>query len=343
MAAEPVYYELNDFLQGAKRNPNKCVNKGKTFKCVGYEEIEGAIFNTNTNHYYAYVRNSYSESYAEFACDSFYVKDANGVEKIVCGEVTTVKDVECNSLSDDIKISDYDELGILVDEKSVRNGDASLCRNAFHFQYGNDEGKDYAGLNDKNTALYDFKQNGKFSKDINRVLMEVAGLQTTGKTVLGGRRGKADGGFSEGYNENHAEGGSDGIGDGLGGLLGGGGGGIATKAKGSIKTPSERDVNMGAGVGSRSAADIMKVVRQRTPGLRHIYNKFLKHRPGFAGKVTLKITIAPDGEVSKISVASSTTGYKDFDGEIKSAVSRWKFGKVKSGNTTMTIPFDFSE
>ncbi|SHK87314.1 TonB family C-terminal domain-containing protein [Fibrobacter sp. UWEL] len=59
--------------------------------------------------------------------------------------------------------------------------------------------------------------------------------------------------------------------------------------------------------------------------------------------MTLNITIAPDGDVSKISVASSTTGYSEFDGEIKSAVSRWKFSKVKSGNTTVTIPFDFSE
>lgn len=188
-------------------------------------------------------------------------------------------------------------------------------------------------------GAYDLMKNQKFSKDIDKVLKDVAGLQTTGKTVLGGRRGKADGGFNEGY----AEGGSGGIGDGLAGLLGGGGGGIATKAKGSIKTPSERDIDMGAGGGSRSAADIMKVVRQRTPGLRHIYNKFLKKKPGFQGKVTLKFTIAPGGEIISISIASSTTGYGEFDGEVKSAVSRWKFSKVKSGNTTVTIPFTFSE
>ena len=188
-------------------------------------------------------------------------------------------------------------------------------------------------------AAYDLMKNQKFTKDIDKVLKDVAGLQTTGKTVLGGRRGKADGGFDEGY----AEGGSGGIGDGLAGLLGGGGGCIATKAKGSIKTPSERDIDMGAGGGSRSAADIMKVVRQRTPGLRHIYNKFLKKKPGFQGKVTLKFTIAPGGEVISISIASSTTGYGEFDGEIKSAVGRWKFSKVKSGNTTVTIPFTFSE
>ena len=188
-------------------------------------------------------------------------------------------------------------------------------------------------------AAYDLMKNQKFTKDIDKVLKDVAGLQTTGKTVLGGRRGKADGGFNEGY----AEGGSGGIGDGLAGLLGGGGGGIATKAKGSIKTPSMRDIDMGAGGGSRSAADIMKVVRQRTPGLRHIYNKCLKKKPGFQGKVTLRFTIAPGGEIISISNVSSTTGYPEFDNEIKNAVSRWTFSKVKSGNTTVTIPFTFSE
>ena len=135
----------------------------------------------------------------------------------------------------------------------------------------------------------------------------------------------------------------DGVGDGLAGLLGGGGGGVSTKAKGSIKTPSERDIDMGAGGGIRSKSEIQKVVQQRTPGLRHTYNRFLKKKPGFSGKVTLKFTIAPGGEITSISIASSTTGFSEFDNEIKSAVSRWKFGTVKSGNTTVSIPFTFSE
>ena len=176
---------------------------------------------------------------------------------------------------------------------------------------------------------YDLMKNQKFSKDIDKVLNDVAGLQTTGKSQLGGRRGKADGGSNEGY----AEGG---IGDGLAGLLGG-------KAKGSIKTPSERDIDMGAGDGSRGKAEIMKVMRQRTPGLRHTYNKFLKKRPGFSGRVTLKFTIAPGGEIISISIASSTTGYAEFDNEIKNAVSRWTFGVIKSGITTVTLPFTFAE
>jgi TonB family protein len=195
-----------------------------------------------------------------------------------------------------------------------------------------------AQTNKANYGAYDLMKDQKFTKDIDKVLKDVAGLQTTGKTVLGGRRGKTDGGFNEGY----AEGGSGGIGDGLAGLLGGSGG-IATKTHGSMKTPSERDIDMGAGGGSRSAADIMKVVRQRTPGLRHSYNKFLKQKPGFSGKVTLRFTIAPGGDIISISIASSTTGYDEFDNDIKKTVSLWTFSKVKSGNTTVTIPFTFSE
>ena len=141
-------------------------------------------------------------------------------------------------------------------------------------------------------------------------------------------------------NEEHDENSSGGIGDGLGSLLGGGGGGIATRAKASIRTPTERDLDI---VGTHSAADIIKVVRQRTPGLRYVYNKYLKKQPGLAGMVTLRFTIAPDGEIITISIASSSTGYSEFDNAVKNAVKRWTFGKVKSGNTTVTIPFTFYE
>lgn len=196
-----------------------------------------------------------------------------------------------------------------------------------------------AKSNKANYSAYTLMKDKNFAKDIDKVLKQVAGLQTSGKTQLGGRRGRADGGFNDGY----AEGGSGGIGDMLGGLLGGGGGAISTKAKGSIKTPSERDIDMGSGGGSRSVSEIMAVVRARTPGLRHIYNKHLKVKPGFSGKVTLKFTIAPGGDIISISNTSSTTGYAEFDAEIKSAVSKWRFKVIKSGNTTVTIPFTFTE
>jgi TonB family protein len=188
-------------------------------------------------------------------------------------------------------------------------------------------------------SAYSLMSNKKFAKDLDKVLKNVAGLQKTGKTKLGGRRGKADAAFNSGY----AEGGSGGIGDALSGLLGGGGGAISTRAKGKIKAPSARDIDMGSGGGSRSVSSIMRVVRARTPGLRHIYNKFLKTNPGFSGKVTLRFTISPGGKIVKIGVAGTTTGVSGFDSAVKGKVRRWKFEKIKSGNTTVTIPFTFSE
>ena len=100
---------------------------------------------------------------------------------------------------------------------------------------------------------------------------------------------------------------------------------------------------------SRSAADIMKVVRQKTPSLRQIYNKALKKKKNFQGKVKIKFVIKPEGNVAETSVDSSTTGNDAFDNEISAAVKLWNFGKHKcnDGNlanvTTVTIPFTFSE
>ncbi|MCL2282931.1 MAG: TonB family protein, partial [Fibromonadales bacterium] len=113
-------------------------------------------------------------------------------------------------------------------------------------------------------------------------------------------------------------------------------------SRGTLKAPGARDIDMGSGDGSRSKAEIMAVVNARQPGLRHVYNKHLKSRP-FSGKVTLKWTIAASGDVISISIVSSTTGYKEFDEAIKNMVATWKWKAIKSGNTTPTIPFNFTD
>ncbi len=188
-------------------------------------------------------------------------------------------------------------------------------------------------------SVYELMNSQKFVKDIDKVIKNTNGLQTTGRTQITSRRGAVDAGFNEGI----ASGGSGGIGDGLASLMSGSVGAISTKAIGKLTPPKPNEIDMGTGNSSRSASDIMKVVRQRTPGLRHVYNKYLKKNPGFQGKVTLSFTISPGGEVITIAIVSSTTGYSEFDNEVKKAVSRWTFSKVKAGNTTVTIPFTFTE
>ena len=307
LAAE--YYELDDFVKSTGSNPNQCVSKGLTYKCIGYEDLDGVIFNTKSMRQYIYNRERLSEWYAERQCSAFYVEeDSDGNEIILCGDVILMKQIICMPGRSLAIISEYDELGILVDEKNVKDANGSMCRNSFHEQFGNDKVKPYDGRKLPKTKI----------RKTSDGLME-------GKNSLSDSRHATDDGY-----------------DGLGVLLGGGGGGIATRAKGNIKTPSARDIDMGSG-GSRSVADIMKVVRQRTPGLRHIYNKYLKKQPGVSGKVTLRFTIASGGDIISISVASSSTGFAEFDNAVKNTVKRWTFSKVKSGNTTVTIPFTFSE
>lgn len=114
--------------------------------------------------------------------------------------------------------------------------------------------------------------------------------------------------------------------------------------RGTVNYPSVRDIDLKNEKNvSRSASDVLKFFRQRTPSLSHVYRKHLKKMPGFQGQITLKFTIISSGEISDISIVSSTTQNREFDTEIQRYVSRWKFHKIKSGKTTVTIPLTFTE
>ena len=179
----------------------------------------------------------------------------------------------------------------------------------------------------------------KFS-DIDKSLDKIAALKTTGNSRFSGRKGKNNAGFNEGF----AAGGTGGIDDMLGGLLGGDDMRVGTQAKGKLSAPSASEIDMGAGGSRRSAASILRVVRQHMPGLRHTYNKYLKKHPGFGGKIHIKFEIAPSGSVVRVSQVSSTTGVPAFDSEINTKVRRWRFEPITGkGNDIVTIPFTFSE
>lgn len=187
-------------------------------------------------------------------------------------------------------------------------------------------------------TAYDLMEK-KFS-DIDKALNKIAALKTTGETRLSGRKGKLDAGFNEGF----AAGGTGGIDDLLGGLLGGDDMRVGVAAKGQLKAPSASEIDLGQSGSRRSAASILRVVRQHMPGLRHTYNKFLKTNPGFGGKIHLRFEIAPSGAVVAVNKVSSTTGVPAFDDEIRNKVRRWRFEPITGkGNDIVTIPFTFHE
>ena len=132
------------------------------------------------------------------------------------------------------------------------------------------------------------------------------------------------------------------MGDGIvAGLLYGSGGGVMVKTKCPVQVPKETDIV----VVERSDLDVhyaWKEFRRRSPGLRHIYNKYLKKRPEFSGTVLLKLKVDELGAVENIVVESSTTGYDEFDEDVRRAVSRWKFEKKKTRGT-YKVPLRFYE
>ncbi len=180
--------------------------------------------------------------------------------------------------------------------------------------------------------------NKSLDQDLKKVLSQVAVLSKRGETVIGDRRGTVDASFNEGVSA-----GGSGVGDVIESLMGNRTGRITTTAKGSLRRIKHSEVDLGSGSGSRSKSSIMRVVRRRSPGLRHIYTKYLRSQPGFAGKVTLKFTIAPSGDIIKMSIVSSTTSNKEFDRKVMAKVKMWKFEVIKSGRIAITIPFTFSE
>ena len=116
---------------------------------------------------------------------------------------------------------------------------------------------------------------------------------------------------------------------------------IIEKAKGFAKTPTFEELSLERGVYD-DRVSFLRPIRQRTPGLRHIYNKHLKKSPSFSGTIVFRLNINADGTVQKVQIDSTTTGNRAFDEEIRKAVSRWNFPK-KNSEDVATFPIRFYE
>ncbi|HNY29714.1 MAG TPA: TonB family protein [Fibrobacteria bacterium] len=109
--------------------------------------------------------------------------------------------------------------------------------------------------------------------------------------------------------------------------------------RGNIAPPRPTDVELGGEAGSRSPESILRVIRQHIGGFRYTYEKFLRDNPKLGGKITLKFTIAPSGDIIAINLVSSNTGSAKLDEEIRDKAKRMKFDQIEKGNVTVTYTF----
>ncbi|QKT05085.1 AgmX/PglI C-terminal domain-containing protein [Ectothiorhodospiraceae bacterium 2226] len=99
----------------------------------------------------------------------------------------------------------------------------------------------------------------------------------------------------------------------------------------------ERPLSDGPGP-SRTDEEIQIVFDRYQATLYRIYNVALRQNPTLQGRIVLRITIEPDGEVSMARVDSTDLASQDLVDQILDRVRRFNFGP-KEGVPTVTIVF----
>jgi Ca-activated chloride channel family protein len=156
------------------------------------------------------------------------------------------------------------------------------------------------------------------------------------KGERGGRGGAADGNRMAAVGgEGLGTGGRAGFGVARGSMANANG----VEVKGRIAPPKPADIELGGQPGSRSPESILRVIRQNIGGLQYSFRKALKSNPNLGGKITLKFTIAPSGDIVAIEIVSSDTGDDAFDTGIEDKARRMKFDSIERGDVTVTYAF----
>lgn len=91
----------------------------------------------------------------------------------------------------------------------------------------------------------------------------------------------------------------------------------------------------------RSEEEVTIVFDRNKGKLYQIYNRERRKKPGLKGKIVLEITIAPDGSVTKVKIASSELNDPDLERRLIARVKQFNFGAKSVEPVTVTFPIEF--
>lgn len=146
------------------------------------------------------------------------------------------------------------------------------------------------------------------------------GLAGRATTLVEGVAGGGGGGGAGG-------GGAGGTGAGSGQGGGGGKGGTLQRAAG--------------GKASRSIEEIKLVFERNKGSIYAIYNRALREDPSLQGKVVLKLTIAPSGDVVDVRIESSELKSPELERKLLARIKQFDFGAKAVEQIVVTWPVDF--
>lgn len=91
----------------------------------------------------------------------------------------------------------------------------------------------------------------------------------------------------------------------------------------------------------RTEEEVTIIFDQNKGQLFSIYNRERRSNPGLKGKLVLEITIAPDGSVTKVTIASSELNNPALERRIIARVKQFQFGARAVEPVTVTFPIEF--
>lgn len=94
-------------------------------------------------------------------------------------------------------------------------------------------------------------------------------------------------------------------------------------------------------IGRRTDKEIQQVFSDNKNALFEIYLDELKRTPGIGGKLVLKFTVLPTGEVREASVYSSSLNSSTLEKRIIERVAQFNFGQANVRKVTIVYPIDF--
>ena len=119
--------------------------------------------------------------------------------------------------------------------------------------------------------------------------------------------------------------------------IGGGNGQLA-----SIDTrQKQQNAAQGGKSGKRTADEVERVFQKNKGAIFSIYQRALRQNPTLAGKVVVKLTIAPSGTVTAVDIISSELGDEALERKLALRIKRFKFSQADVAEIVVTYPIDF--
>jgi TonB family protein len=126
-----------------------------------------------------------------------------------------------------------------------------------------------------------------------------------------------------------------------------GGGGLGGRSTGSVSSPvggggGDGKVTRGdSGKASRSLEEIKLVFDRNKGSIYALYNRALRVDPSLQGKVVLKLTIAPSGQVLDCQIVSSELRNTELERKLTARIKQFDFGPKPVDTMIVTYPVDF--